>query len=399
MSSAYNGNEPYIFISYAHKDAHLVMPILQKMCESGFRIWYDKGIQGGFEWPEFIATKLFASSCVLAFISRSAIESKNCRREINFAIAKDKPLLAVYLEECELPLGMQMQLDTLQALFCTTTDEIDALIQKFQVTEVLQDARAKEAPVTEEQAPIILEEPAAEEQSPLTPEEPIEEEPAVTEEQPPFQPEEIPEPPAEEPEQEKQQAEENWWCSCGRTNPGKTGRCVCGNWRCVCGKVHASYVSSCSCGSNKRGEDTVQPVRYVPAPKTEQPRKPISWKCTCGRTNPEEKGKCECGNWRCTCGKIHAAYVSSCVCGNNKWKVALTQVPPKTERPRKPTDWECTCGRINPEEKGKCECGNWRCTCGKIHAAYMSSCICGNNKRKVVLAQLAYEAKEGKSEE
>ena len=47
--TAYEGGEPYIFISYAHKDTDRVMPILKALAAKGFRIWYDAGIEAGTE--------------------------------------------------------------------------------------------------------------------------------------------------------------------------------------------------------------------------------------------------------------------------------------------------------------------------------------------------------------
>lgn len=117
LPEAYNGKEPFIFISYAHADTKEVLPIIKNLQANGFRVWYDAGIEAGTEWPQFIAEHLDAAACVIAFISEAAVESQNCRREINFAIELKKEMLAVYLKETELPLGMRMQLNTLQAMF------------------------------------------------------------------------------------------------------------------------------------------------------------------------------------------------------------------------------------------------------------------------------------------
>lgn len=116
MPQVYQGSEPYIFISYAHKDSPVILPIVDVLQRRGFRVWYDAGIEAGTEWPEYIADRLVQSGCVIAFISTNALNSPNCRREINFAISKGKELLAVYLEDVTLSYGTQMQLDTLQAL-------------------------------------------------------------------------------------------------------------------------------------------------------------------------------------------------------------------------------------------------------------------------------------------
>ncbi|MBQ1488402.1 MAG: toll/interleukin-1 receptor domain-containing protein, partial [Lachnospiraceae bacterium] len=47
----YEGKEKYIFISYSHKDTDRVMPIISRLMNEGFRVWYDDGISPGTEWP------------------------------------------------------------------------------------------------------------------------------------------------------------------------------------------------------------------------------------------------------------------------------------------------------------------------------------------------------------
>ena len=55
---AYEGTEPYIFISYSHKDSNVVFPAIRALQEAGYPVWYDAGIQAGSEWPEYIASHL-----------------------------------------------------------------------------------------------------------------------------------------------------------------------------------------------------------------------------------------------------------------------------------------------------------------------------------------------------
>lgn len=144
--TAYKGTEPYIFISYAHKDSETILPLIQGLQDRGFRVWYDAGIEAGTEWPEYIAEHLNGSACVIAFISRNSVESHNCRREINFAIELRKEPLVIYMEHLDLPLGLRMQLGTLHALFyrrhTSDTSFLDALAE----AEALQPCRAKATP-------------------------------------------------------------------------------------------------------------------------------------------------------------------------------------------------------------------------------------------------------------
>ena len=113
----YEGKENYIFISYAHKDSEQVMPIVEALHDASFRVWYDAGIEAGSEWPENVAQHLCDSKVVLVFLSKNALDSQNCIREIHFAISERKDILVVYLEELKLTAGMRMQLGPLQAMF------------------------------------------------------------------------------------------------------------------------------------------------------------------------------------------------------------------------------------------------------------------------------------------
>lgn len=54
----YRGSEPYIFISYSHKDRDKVMRVLDTMQHDGYRIWFDAGIDPGTEWDQSIANHI-----------------------------------------------------------------------------------------------------------------------------------------------------------------------------------------------------------------------------------------------------------------------------------------------------------------------------------------------------
>lgn len=114
---AYEGNENYIFVSYAHADGNIVVPIIEAMQSAGFRVWYDLGIEAGTEWPAYIEDHLNRCSRIIAFISPSAVESFNCRTEINYALMKKKEMLVIYLEETELKYGLGLQLNSIQSLY------------------------------------------------------------------------------------------------------------------------------------------------------------------------------------------------------------------------------------------------------------------------------------------
>lgn len=113
----YEGSESYIFVSYSHKDDLWVAPILDRMVQEGFRIWYDEGIEWGSEWPDSVATHLKNSAICIAFHSETSILSTNCRQEIRYALKSDKTVFSIYLEEVELSDGMDMQLSSIQSTY------------------------------------------------------------------------------------------------------------------------------------------------------------------------------------------------------------------------------------------------------------------------------------------
>ena len=89
-------NQSYVFISYAHKDASVVLPCVEAMKQSGICLWYDEGIEAGSEWPEFIAEKVVGCCKFVLFVSDAYLDSQNCKRELNFAISRKKDILTVF---------------------------------------------------------------------------------------------------------------------------------------------------------------------------------------------------------------------------------------------------------------------------------------------------------------
>ena len=47
---AYQGDEPYVFVCYAHEDSDIVYPEIAWLREQGTNLWYDEGIAAGKNW-------------------------------------------------------------------------------------------------------------------------------------------------------------------------------------------------------------------------------------------------------------------------------------------------------------------------------------------------------------
>lgn len=94
----YEGNQPYLFVSYSHKeeDKAIVYPILERMEQAGFRVWFDQGIEATSEWPSAVCAHLKASSACLFCLSPNFADSVNCRDELYLAKKKQSSALRCF---------------------------------------------------------------------------------------------------------------------------------------------------------------------------------------------------------------------------------------------------------------------------------------------------------------
>lgn len=113
---AYQGSEPYAFISYSHKDKGEVFPVIRAMQENGYNVWFDEGITPASEWDDHIANRILNAEFFIAMLSPNYLESTNCMDELEFARSKDKKRLMIYLKEATLPPGPEMRLSRQQAI-------------------------------------------------------------------------------------------------------------------------------------------------------------------------------------------------------------------------------------------------------------------------------------------
>ena len=113
----YDGKDNYIFMSYSHRDNDAVHAFVEQLQTHGYNVWFDEGIDPGTEWDENIADHIENCSYFIAYITDNYIASQNCRDEINFARDLDKDRLLIYGEDVELPKGMKMRMNRLQAIY------------------------------------------------------------------------------------------------------------------------------------------------------------------------------------------------------------------------------------------------------------------------------------------
>ena len=87
---AYKGDDPFVFVCYAHEDSDVVYPELTWLREQGVNLWYDEGISAGKNWRAAIGDSLLGASHVVFYISAHSLRSDHCNREINLALDEGK---------------------------------------------------------------------------------------------------------------------------------------------------------------------------------------------------------------------------------------------------------------------------------------------------------------------
>lgn len=100
--AAYNGSEPFVFVSYTHEDKLEVYRDINRLHQDGHRIWYDEGITPGEEFLPAILKAIRNCSYLIAFISRNALISDYVKREMGFARKLQKQIIPIHLEATNL---------------------------------------------------------------------------------------------------------------------------------------------------------------------------------------------------------------------------------------------------------------------------------------------------------
>ena len=123
-------SDPYIFISYAHRDGETVIPLLEKLKEVGFRIWFDENIEPASTWDDNIAEHIEKAEFFISMITPSYLNSRNCLDELRYALSREEhKQLLLYLQEVDLPKGIAMRTGGVQNIFKKSFDTDDAMIQ------------------------------------------------------------------------------------------------------------------------------------------------------------------------------------------------------------------------------------------------------------------------------
>ncbi|MBQ4268100.1 MAG: TIR domain-containing protein, partial [Clostridia bacterium] len=125
---AYVGNEPYLFISYSHRDTQKVYPILDALYDRKYRIWYDESCETGNDFRDELRTRIENCEAVVLFVSEASMLSPFCGMEIIVARENGKRLYPIYLDDAAVPPSFQILLSNTHH---STTENMEKLIKNM----------------------------------------------------------------------------------------------------------------------------------------------------------------------------------------------------------------------------------------------------------------------------
>lgn len=107
---AYNGHEPFLFVSYSHRNVDQVYPILDLLYDRKYRIWYDESCETGNDFREELRDRIERCEAILLFVSQASMSSPFCGMEIIVARENHKRIYPIYLDDAEVPPAFQILL-------------------------------------------------------------------------------------------------------------------------------------------------------------------------------------------------------------------------------------------------------------------------------------------------
>src|SRR5690348_11284949 len=94
MADIYNMSD--VFLSYSRKDVTFVRRLFDLLKGKGKEVWADfEDIPKAADWWQEIEAGINAANAFVFIISPDSVRSEVCRKELETAIAANKPLLPV----------------------------------------------------------------------------------------------------------------------------------------------------------------------------------------------------------------------------------------------------------------------------------------------------------------
>ena len=169
-SAKKQSKDPYIYISYSHKDQEAARALVNRLSSKGINVRFDEGIEAGTEWVEYIANMVTECAHFMPLISQNYVVSQTCTQELSFAAHLKKKILPLYMEDTKLPNGIELLLSIYQGVFRSNFGSEQDFFEAVSTLPMLKDCQknpsaAEKIPVpAEEQVPKTKQAPSPQKQ-------------------------------------------------------------------------------------------------------------------------------------------------------------------------------------------------------------------------------------------
>lgn len=119
LGKPFAGEDPYVFISYSHRDDTVLSEVLAVLGHQGIRYWYDNGLNSGDDWNSVIAHRLESSTICLLLLSPNSAASDYVKNELQFAINHRIPIHTLLVAEFDIPSDIEIMITRIQAITMT----------------------------------------------------------------------------------------------------------------------------------------------------------------------------------------------------------------------------------------------------------------------------------------
>jgi hypothetical protein len=124
-----------LFVSYAHADSQLVETEINFLIDEGYDVWWDKDLNAMQDWSNEIARQIADCSVFVLFLSNNSLKFESfVKQELQFALSKRKPIMAIHLEPVSLPDDLELLTGNIQSLLryeINTNDRRDYYLDKI----------------------------------------------------------------------------------------------------------------------------------------------------------------------------------------------------------------------------------------------------------------------------
>ncbi len=156
MIEPYEGKEPYIFVSYSHRNKDIVFPIVERLIKDGYRVWYDSGIKPAEEYNEYIAKHINKCWCFISMITPEYFDSYYCKKEMKYSIRKNKQQYPIYLSETVLPDEFDMHIGDIQSVSKYKISNEPSFYDELYSAKILAECKGAVSGATEYSRPKTL---------------------------------------------------------------------------------------------------------------------------------------------------------------------------------------------------------------------------------------------------